>query len=510
MRQIREIIRLKHEQCLSHRAIARICGVGAGTVSEYLRRAGEAGLGWPLPADCDDDLLEARLFPPPPDAEIPRPRPDFVHVHQELRRKGVTLQLLWIEYRDVYPQGFGYSRFCELYRRWARKLAPSMRQVHRAGEKVFVDFAGHRPHLVDPATGEIIPVELFVGVLGAGSLTYAEAVTRQDLGSWIRVHVHMFEFFGGCPAALVPDQLKAAVTGPCRYEPVVNRTYAEMAAHYGAVVIPARPAKPRDKAKAEAGVLVAERWILAALRNRTFFSLAELNQAIRERLEWLNGRPMRRLGKSRRELFEAIDRPALRPLPPNPYELAEWNTSRVNIDYHIQIDRNYYSVPFVLLHEAVEVRFTTSTIEVFHRSRRVTSHARQRGRGRASTRPEHMPPSHRAHAEWSPSRFIRWAEKIGPATAGLITRILHRRRFPEQSYRSCLGILRLAKGHGNERLEAACGRAAQLGSDSYRTIHNILATGVDRLPFDEPVTARPIPKHDNVRGADFYDKENPC
>lgn len=512
MRQIREILRLKHECGLPNRGIARACSVGTGTVWEYLDRARRAGLGWPLPEDVDDAALEARLFPPPAAPGVVRVLPDLAQIHQELKRAGVTLYLLWVEYLEAHPQGYRYSQFCELYRRFARKLSPSMRQVHRAGEKIFPDFSGKRPWIVDRRTGEVVPVELFVGVLGASSYTYAEATHSQELACWVGAHVRMFEYFGGCSEILVPDDLRSGVTVPCRYEPVPNRTYAELAAHYGAVVIPARPYRAKDKAKVEAGVLLVQRWILAALRNRTFFSFAEMNEAIWEKLRELNERPMKKLGVSRRELFERLERPALKPLPPNRYEMAEWKGCRVNIDYHVEVQHNYYSVPYQLLGERVEARATASTVEVFFKSRRITSHPRLSGRARHSTLKEHMPRSHRAHAEWSPSRLIGWAEKSGPATGRLVREILKSRPHPEQGYRSCLGLMRLGRRYGASRLEAACGRAERLGAYSYKSVKNILSAGLEAVPLEPPAAATPtIPAHDNIRGAGYYHKEEkPC
>lgn len=512
MRRLRELLRLKYEHRLPHRAIAKACVVGVGTVSEYIARARRAGLEWPLPEELDDAALEQKLFPPAVDPAVPRLVPDFAYLHRELKRPGVTLELLWLEYVAVHPTGYRYSQFCELYRRWARKLNPSMRQVHRAGEKVFVDFSGKRPSVVNPETGEVTEVELFVGALGASGYIYAEATASQDLVDWTAAHIRMLEAYGGSPAIYVPDNLKSGVTTPCRYEPEVNRTYAELARHYGAVVIPARVRRPKDKAKVELSVLLAQRWIMAPLRNRTFFSLAELNEAIGERVEQLNQRVIKKLGASRQELFEQLDRPALIPLPATRYEKGDWKDCRVNIDYHIEVDCNYYSVPYQLLHEMVEARFTATTVEVFYKSRRVTSHSRLRGRGRASTLTEHMPRSHRAHAEWTPSRLIRWAEKTGPAAGRVVAEILRSRPHPEQGFRSCLGILRLEKTYGRERLEAACARAEQLGSLSYRTVKNILRAGVDRLPV-EAETARPgpAPIHPNIRGATYYaGEENRC
>lgn len=506
MRQIRNVLKLKFENRLTHRQIARACAIGTGTVSECLGRARAAGLSWPLPEEMDDAALERRLYPPPA-RDRTRPQPDLGWVHRELSRPGVTLQLLWVEYISEHPDGYRYSRFCELYQRYRRTLHPSMRQVHRAGEKTFVDFSGKQPEIVDPETGEVRAVELFVGVLGASTYFYAEAVPSQELPHWIAAHIRMFEFFGGASAILVPDNLKSGVRAACRYEPDVNRTYEEMARHYGAVVVPARSGKPKDKAKVEGAVLIAQRWILAALRNRTFFSLAELNAAIRELLPALNARPLQKLGVSRTERFRQLDQPALIPLPAHRYEIARWKTCRVNIDYHIELDRNYYSVPFTLLREAVDVRFTMTTVEIFHKNTRIASHRRRLGRGQSATDIEHMPRAHRAHAEWTPSRIISWAEKTGPSAGELVAKILESRPHPEQGYRACLGILRLEKRYGRDRLEAACARALRIGAPTYRTVKNILASGVDRCPPEETEpTTRSVPRHDNVRGADYYDQ----
>ena len=508
MRRMREILRLKWEVGLSHRAIARSCSVGLGTVSLYLERAREAGLSWPLPEALDEAALEARLLRRARAPTDPRPQPDPAYIHRELKRAGVTLHLLWVEYLEVHPSGYRYSQFCEIYRRWAKTLHPSMRQRHRAGETAFVDYSGKKPHLVDRHTGEAIAVELFVGVLGASSYTYAEATPSQELPHWIAAHTRMLEFFGGSPAIYVPDNLKSGITTPCRYEAEVNRTYQELAAHYGAVVIPARAGKARDKAKVEVSVLVAQRWILAGLRDRAFFSLVELNQAIWEKLGELNGRPMQRLGASRRELYEQLDRPALKPLPAERYELAEWKPCRVSIDYHVEVDRNYYSVPYQLVGERVEARCTVTIVEVYSKSKRVASHRRLGGRGQASTLPEHMPSSHRAHAEWTPSRLIRWAQTTGPATGRLVAEILRRQRHPEQGYRACLGIFRLGKRYGAERLEAAAARAERLRSYSYRTIKNILSSGADQLALEEDSSSPgPTPHHANIRGATYYAQE---
>jgi transposase len=506
MRKLRDVLRLKYETKLQQRAIAQACGLGLGTVNTYLQRALAAGLTWPLPDDLDDAALEARLFTrPAAPATSARVLPTWAALHQELKKPGVTLTLLWQEYRAQHPHGYGYSQFCERYRQWARRLKPSMRQVHRAGEKLFVDFSGKRPHLIDPSAGVEIAVELFVGVLGASGLIYAEATRHQDLPSWIAAHIRMLEYFHGSPAVWVPDQLKSGVTTASRYEPEINRTYADLARHYGAVVIPARPATPTDKPLVEVSVQIAQRWVLAVLRHQTFFTLADLNAAIRERIDAINDRPMKRVGASRRMLFEQIDRPALTPLPATRYELAEWKPCRVNIDYHVEVAHNFYSVPYPLVHERVEARFTASTVEVFFKHRPVAAHARLTGRGRYATQVVHMPRAHRAHAEWTPSRLIAWAERTGPATGRFVAGLLERRPHPEQGYRACLGLMRLGREHGADRLEAACQRAEQLRSYRFRTVEHILKHQQDRLPLDEP-PARPALTHENVRGATYYEE----
>ncbi len=506
MRKIREILRLVIGEGRSVRHAAAATRVPASTVSDQLARARRAGLGWPLPDDLDDARLEARLFAPVAPPRAPgRPVPDWPTVNRELRRKGVTLQLLWLEHREQHPDGFGYSWFCHAYRAWQGRLDAVMRQEHRAGEKLFVDWAGQTLPIVDPDTGEVRQAQLFVAVLGASSHTYAEAFASQALPDWIAAHVHAFTFFEGCPEIIVPDNLKAAVIRPHRHEPELNRTYEEMAAHFGAVVIPARSGRPRDKAKVEAGVLLAERWILAALRHRTFFSLAEANAAIRERLDWLNRRPFKRLPGSRRELWETIDRPALRPLPATPYEYATWKGATVHIDYHVEVDRHWYSVPFQLVGQECDIRVTAGVVEVFHKGRRVASHPRSAKVRSFTTVLGHMPESHRRHAEWTPTRITAWAERTGPATAGLVAAIMASRPHPEHGFRSCLGILRLGRRYGDERLEAACARALAIRALSYRSVESILKAGLDGqpLPGSEPVIA--IGDHANVRGAAYYE-----
>ncbi len=506
MRKIREVLRLSLADGLSRRQVGLATGLPYTTVADHLARARAAGLGWPLPDGLDDAALEARLFssaalPPGP----ARPLPDWADVHRELRRKGVTLQLLWFEYKERHPDGYQYTQFVERYRRWARQLDVVMRHEHRAGEKLFVDYPGQTLPITDPETGQISPAQLFVAVLGASSYTYATATASQALPDWIRSHVDAFEFFGGVPAIIVPDNLRSGVTRADRYEPEINRTYAELAAHYGCAIIPARPYKPRDKAKVEAGVLVAERWILAALRDRTFFSLAEANGAIRERLAWLNERPFKKLPGSRASHFAELDRAALRPLPARRFEYATWKTATVNIDYHVEVDRHWYSVPYQLVGQKADVRLAATTVEVFVRGRRVASHLRSTKPGRHTTEPDHMPESHRRHLEWSPGRIVRWASQTGPATGALVAAILASRPHPEQGYRSCLGILRLGRRYGPERLEAAAARALAIRALSYRSVESILRTSLDRQPLPDAAPAGPARRHANVRGGTYYE-----
>jgi transposase len=506
MRQVRDILRLAWGQGLSHRQVGASLQIPFTTVAGHVRRARAAGLSWPLPEDLDDTALESLLFkkdPAPPSES--RPVPDWNRVHAELRRKGVTLMLLWLEYKEAHPDGWGYSRFCHHYRAWQGHLDVVMRQEHRAGEKCFVDFTGQRLPIYDRRSGEVaFMAELFVAVLGASNYLYAEAVRSQDLASFVGAHVNAFEFYGATPAVVVPDNLAAAVKEPHRYEPEINATYQEMAAHYQVAVIPARVRKPRDKAKVEAGVLLAERWILARLRHRRVCSLAEANAEIALLLVALNERPFKKLPRSRAELFATFDRPAMRPLPASRYEFARWRLGvKVNVDYHVESAHHYYSVPYQLVGRRVDVRAATSTVEVFCSGRRVASHVRDDTPGRHSTDPAHMPKSHRAHAHWTPSRIEAWAERTGPSTAALAAAIMEARPHPEQGYRSVLGIIRLADRYGAERLDAACGRALAARALSYRSVESMLRHGLERQPLERPVLG-PHPRHANVRGATYY------
>jgi len=511
MRKIREVLRLKWQHNLSNRKIAHSCSVSHSTVREYLLRVKLAGLSWPLPAELDDGTLENLLFPPPgPISPDRRQMPDMDYVHKELKRKSVTLQLLWYEYREANPQGYQYSRFCELYRQWVGKLDVCLRQHHRAGEKLFIDYAGQTVPIYDPTSGHVSEAHLFVAALGASNYTFAQATLNRDLPWWIKLHERAFEFFGGVAQILVPDNVKTGVTKPCRYEPDLNPTYQDMAQHYGTCVIPARAGKPKDKAKVESAVLCAERWILAALRNHKFFTLAELNKAIGAKLVEFNNRKFNKLDTTRKALFETLDRPALKALPGRPFEYCDWKKAKVNIDYHIEVEGHYYSVPYQLVKQHVDVRVTAGTIEVLFKNRRVASHPRSYRAGAFTTLPEHMPKAHQKYLKWTPSRIIRWAGQNGPHTQEFISRVLESRPHPEQGFRSCLGIMRLAKRYSPERLEAACGRALVVRGYSYKSVESILKHGLDQQPVQAEQTRNAAPPivHPNIRGKQYYLKGN--
>jgi transposase len=502
MRKIREVLRLR-ESGLTVAEIARSLGIAAGTAWTYATRLNAAGLTWPLPPELDDAALERLVYPPPPHSRMRRPEPDWPAIHRELKRPGVMLLLVWEEYRAAHPNGYGYSRFCQLYRAWEGKLPVTMRQHHLAGEKLFVDYAGQTVAVIDPATATTREAQIFVAVMGASNFTYAEATWTQSLADWIGAHVRAFEFLSGVPHVIVPDNLKAAIVRACLYEPAAAQTFADMAAHYGTAILPARPAKPRDKAKVEAGVLIVERWILARLRNRRFFSLAELNAAIAEELERLNrAKVMRHLGAARQQLFDQVDRPALKPLPAEAYVFAEWRRCRPGLDYHVRIHEHGYSVPFALARTELDARITATTVEVFHKGKRVASHIRRHQRGHSTT-PEHMPPAHRRFAEWTPERLRGDAARIGPNTATLIEAVLARGRHPEQGARAALGILRLARSYESERMEAAATRAIAIGALSYTSLASILRTGLDRHQTRTAADG-PVILHDNIRGPRYY------
>ena len=484
-------------------------GVARSTIQDNLKRATAAGLSWPLPGEMTDDVLENRLFD---HAGVKqgmrrRPEPDWAGVAVELKKPGVTLQILWDEYRAVHPGGYGYSRFCELFRSFERRLSPTMRQEHVAGDKVFVDYSGNKIAIVDPRTGEIREAELFIAVVGASSFTYAEATWTQALPDWIAAHVRMLRFLGGVPRLIVPDNLKSGVNRASFYDPEINRSYGMMASHYGVGILPARPRKPRDKAKVENGVRFAQSCILGRLRRQTFFSLAEANTAIAGALDRINDHVMRRLGVSRRHLFKTIEQPALADLPGSDYEFAEWRFARVGTDYHVEFDSFFYSVPHGLIRQQVDVRASTKTIEIFHRGKRVAVHQRRYGGRRHGTDPDHMPSSHRRYAEWTPDRFCRWAALVGPQTEGLILAILAARPHPEQGFRTCLGVLRLYRDIEKSRAEAVSARAVAIGGLNYKSIASLLSLSKTANPGSSATAdTKPaaIVDHVNLRGPGYF------
>lgn len=506
MRKIHEVCRLRLKMGLGVNQIAGACNMSTSTVSVYVNKIEETKLSYEELTALDEDAIYRRLFPAA--AEIPvsdKAIPDFEYLTKELKKKGVTLQLLYEEYRKDHPEGYSRSQFYEKYREYAKKLDPVMRFNHKAGQKMFEDFSGDKPHYINPETGEKVEVELFVSALGASSYIFACAVDDQKVENFIKSNIRAFEYYGGCPECLVPDNLKSGVTSACYYDPEINRTFADMAEHYNVAVLPARGGRPKDKAKVENAVLQAQRRILAALRNRTFFSLHELNEGIREELEKLNSRPMAVTGKSRRELFEEIEKPALRPLPAERFEIYNYKKpTKLSIDYHVEVEKSYYSVAHALIGQIVNVKYNSRVVEVYHKNRRVTSHIRTYKKGKYITEDSHMPNEHRQYLEWTPERIKNWAEKIGPHTGTLIERIMEVRKYPEQGFRNCLGIIRLSKQYTPERVENACKRALAVDACNYRSVKSILQSGLDKVAYlEEQRDAKPI-EHPNIRGGEYY------
>ena len=504
MRKLREIIRLRWVSGLSYEKIATSCGISPVSVGNYLARAGAAGLRWPLPEELDDAALEAKLFPVAYRSRASVAIPDWSYVHDELKGKGVTKLLVWQEYKAVNAEGYQYSQFCTLYGEWLGKRRLIFRQNHRAGEKMFVDFAGKTMPITNPQTGDVRHAQIFVAVLGASQYSYAEAVYSQDLPNWIGCHTRAFDFFGGVTDIIVPDNLKSGVNKTCRYDPELNSTYHEMAVHYGTAVIPARVRRPQDKAYAEIGVCLVTRWILAVLRKRKFFSLDELNHAIAELLERLNAKPFQKLDGCRRDKFDQLDRPALKSLPIRAYEYVEIRAAKVNVDYHVIVNHHHYSVPYQLTGEKVFVRISRCTVEIMHKNRRIASHHRCDVKWGFTTDMSHRPRSHQKYLEWDAPRFIRWANTIGPATSEFIEALIAGHQHAEQSYSRCLGVLRFGSQYGNERLEAACRHACSMRAFSYQSLKSILKRGLGK---DDSPQAAPLVKplhHSNIRGGEYY------
>jgi len=509
MRKIHTVLRLHFESGLSRREIAKSQSISYGTVANYLRRAESAGLTWPLPTDMEERELTAALFPERDTSGAQKRfvEPDFARVHLELKSVGMTKHLAWEEYRQIHPDdGYSYSQFCHRYLAWQQRQQRSMRQTHIAGEKIFVDYCGPTVPIVNPHTGEFINAQVFVAVLGASNYTFACASASQKEADWIAAHVKAAEFFGGWSKLTIPDNLKSGVTRTHRYVPVLNASYEQWSDHYGTAIIPARPYKPKDKAKAENAVLVVERWILARLRHHTFFSLGELNAAIAELLIDLNNRPFKKLPGCRRSLFEQIEQHTLQPLPKQRYEYQHVHLARVNIDYHIEYDKHYYSVPHMLVKTQIEVRATSHMVNVYAGGKRVACHLRSNQQAGHSTLKEHMPLSHRHQADWTPQRFEQWAADIGPSTLHVVKTQLYKKRHPEQSFRSVMALLQLAKQYDRVRLERACTRAIEIGSPTRTSIQSILKNGIDNLSTEtqENNDDDHLNKHDNLRGAEYF------
>jgi len=494
MRKIKEVLRLRYEEKLTHRQIASSLNISASTVNEYLRLSKISAVNWPLPEEMTEQELYQKLYQPVSSSIKTRPKPDFEKIHQELRKKGVTLMLLWREYRDIHANGLGYTQFCLQYQQFAKTLSPVMRQTHKGGEKCYVDYAGLTIPWINVATGEIMEAEVFVGCLPASNYIYAEAMASQTLPNWLCAHENMFHCFGGVSKILVPDNLKAGVTKAHYYDPDINRSYQDFAIHYGVAVVPARVKSPRDKANVEGAVKCVE-YLIAKLRHNTFTSIAEINEGLQREVALFNQKPFQKLSGTRQSLFETIDKPALKPLPAERYELAEWKKVRVNIDYHVTYDYHHYSVPHKLIHQVIELRVTAKLVECFYQQQRIAIHLRSYKRNLHSTKKEHMPKAHREYAEWSPERLTQWAGKIGAHTKHYIETLIAKRDFPEQAYRACLGILRMSKQYGESRLDCACLRASALGIFSYRFIDTMLKNKCENEPIKSEIQAHEQPLH---------------
>lgn len=502
MRKISELLRQKYELGYSYRNIARSLNISISTVAEYIARAKAAEIFWPLPEGMTEEDLYSRLFLPVNKEGVKRTRPIWEWVHKELRKKGVTLLLLWREYKANHPEGIGYTRFCVEYTAYSKSISPVMRQIHKAGEKCFVDYAGMTIPWIDVSTGVIHQSQIFVGVLGASQFAFVEATNTQQLPDWIQSHVRMFETFGGVTSIVVPDNLRSGVSKAHQYDPDINQNYQYLGEHYGFAIVPARAGKPKDKAKVENAVGWVERQILAPLRNMTFTSLTGINNEIKRRLDIIHHQLFQKMKVSRHELYETIDRPSLKPLPLEPYQYAEWKKATINIDYHFVFNEHYYSVPHTYIHKKVEIRGTAKTVECFYKGQRIAAHPRCFKRYAYSTLSEHMPESHRAYAEWTPERIQQWASKIGPKTAAFIASMMSSRAFPQQAYRACLGVLRLGKKYEECRLEKACAKGLEIGITRYQQIESMLKNKLEETA--QAIKSNPLPSHDNVRGPNYY------
>ena len=505
MSKQRQILQLLHDGHLSSREIAAALHISKSSVGDIARAALKVGLDWETASRLSDDELKARIYRPGTLRRCALIEPDYKQMYRELKRADVTLQLLWEEYQVQHgSNAYKYSAFCDRFRNWHKTLKLSMRQIHPAGERAFLDFAGRTVPIIDAHTGEITQAQIYVAVLGASSYTFACATQAQKVEDWVLCTIAALEYFCGAPRLLVPDQPRTVSARPDRYEPTAQKLFAEMCTYYSVGLLPARPAKPRDKPKVEAGVLLVERWILARLRNRTFFSIAELNAAIAPLVADLNSRPFKKLEGCRRSAYEELDKPVLRALPAQRMQIYTFKSPRVNVDYHVEYQGRYYSVPYQLVGQQVQLRATPTTVELMHNNLRVAMHAVNTRKGSFTTLPEHMPDNHREHLQWSPDKLIAWAQKVGRACEMVVRWQLEHRAHPEQAYRSCLGLMRLLRTYGGDRLEAACARAQSIQSPKYKTIDSILKSGLDKLVAPQREVQGELPLHENVRGADYY------
>ncbi len=509
MRKIREIMRLRYSCKCSYSEISKSLGISKTTAIKCIKKVTTANISWPLPEGLDDEKLESILYKSVKkfDRNESRNFPDWKIVHQELKRKGVTRQTLWEEYAEDNPGAIQYSQYCSGYREWLKSQKISMHQTHKGGEKLFVDYCGKTIAIYDSQTNEVQQAQIFVAVWGASNYTYAEASLSQNSPSWISSHVRAFEYFDCVPKVIVPDNLKSGVTKVCKYDPDINPSYSDLAQHYDFVVLPARAYRPKDKAKAEAGVLLVTRWILAVLRNRKFFSLGELNDAIKDLLVKLNEKNFQKIPGSRKSHFEKLDLPNARRLPDQRYLYTHVNFCRVNVDYHIVVDDHFYSVPYNHRGKKVKVRISEKVIEVFFKNHRIAIHKKSSQKWKYTTIPEHMPSFHKQYAEWTPSRIYTWAENVGEYTRIMCEQLISQSKHPEQGFRRCLGLLRQGKRFGDDRVEKACERAFNYKVFDYKKVKSILEYGLENNLQTGKTENQKIVHHENIRGSQYYFKE---
>ncbi len=507
VRKIKEISRLYLKLGFSIQAIAGSCKISTSTAHTYVNKLKKLNLSYEEIINMNEGKLHNLFFPENKKKAANRPVPDFEYLATEMKKKGVTLQLLYEEYIDENPSGYSKSWFYEMYRKHVKRLQPTMRFNHKAAEKMFEDFSGDKLSYTDPTTGKQIEVELFVSVLGASSYIFAYVVANQNIENFTECNVKAFEYYAGVPECIVIDNLKAGVTSACYYDPDINRTFADLAEHYNTAVLPARPYKAKDKAKVENAVLQAQRRIIAVLRNMTFFSLWELREAVREATEKLNKRPMTLTGKSRYELYMEIERSQLKPLPQDRFTIYKWKKGKIHIDYHLQVEKSYYSVPYTLIGQQVEARYNNKIVEIFHEDKgirkRAASHKRSHRKGEFVTDKLHMPHEHRQYLEWTPQRMKQWGRKIGENTKILMEKMIESKKVPEYAFRGCLGVIRLSRMYSPQRVENACRRALSVNSYNYRSVKSILQKGLDKLNYNKMEEFKII-QHDNIRGKEYY------